>query len=407
MSNQYSTNDAQAMIDSQQLRLADGSTVGHRQRLLWLSSIAIPMLALTGMAMHFLFGNQLGGELWLALPIVITYVVLPIADLIIGEYAYNYDEQSMKKMEQDHFYRWLTYALIPIQLSIFIAMAFYAALFVDSWWGLILLGASAGLFNGLAINVGHELGHKTSKLERNLSKAALALPAYGHFCIEHNNGHHRHVATPEDIASSRMGESIYRFALREIPGAFKRGMDCESNRLAKKGKSFWSAENQILQSYVLSAILYGSLYILLGWKILPFLALNVACSWWQLTSANYIEHYGLLRDKTTNNKYESCKPHHSWNANSLFSNLLLFQLERHSDHHANPTRRYQVLRSFDKVPELPTGYFGMFLVAYVPWLWYRIMDKRVLAVPHINGDMSKVNIDPTRREQLVARYATA
>lgn len=372
-----------------------------RQRLLWLSSMLIPLLVLSGMAMDYRFHN----ELWLLLPLAIAYGVLPLVDLIVGKKHSNHDEQSMKQMENDAYYRWLTYLIIPIQFGVFIALAWYTVNYVSTWWGVLLMGISAGLFNGLAINTGHELGHKTTKVERNLSKVILALPAYGHFCIEHNNGHHRDVATPEDVASSRMGESIYRFAMREMPGAFKRGMACEKARLRKQDKSFWSFDNQILQSFALSFLIYGGLVLWLGWMVLPFLAFNMFFAWWQLTSANYIEHYGLLRAKNDKGRYESCKPHHSWNANSLFSNLLLFQLERHSDHHANPTRRYQVLRNFEGVPELPTGYFGMYLVAYVPWLWYKLMDRRVLAVPHIDGDMTKVNIDPWSKDKVLARYS--
>jgi alkane 1-monooxygenase len=138
--------------------------------------------------------------------------------------------------------------------------------------------------------------------------------------------------------------------------------------------------------------------------MIPFLAIHNVWAWYQLTSANYIEHYGLLREKQANGRYERTKPHHSWNANYIFSNIALFHLERHSDHHANPTRRFQSLRNFDDIPELPNGYFGMYLAAYIPWLWYRVMDERVLALPHIQGDLSKVNIDPARRDAIYARY---
>ena len=127
-------------------------------------------------------------------------------------------------------------------------------------------------------------------------------------------------------------------------------------------------------------------------------------AWFQLTSANYIEHYGLLREKKANGKYERCQPHHSWNANHIFSNLMLFQLERHSDHHANPARRYQSLRSFDNLPELPSGYFGMYALAYFPSLWFKVMDKRLMAIPHIAGDLNKVNVDPRKEAALRLKW---
>jgi alkane 1-monooxygenase len=124
--------------------------------------------------------------------------------------------------------------------------------------------------------------------------------------------------------------------------------------------------------------LYTALTLWLGWGALLVLLLHVPIVWWQLTSANYIEHYGLLRQKLSNGQYERCQPKHSWNSNHLISNLVLFHLQRHSDHHANPSRHYQSLRHFEEAPQLPTGYMGMFLLAYVPPLWYRVMDQRLL-----------------------------
>ena len=138
--------------------------------------------------------------------------------------------------------------------------------------------------------------------------------------------------------------------------------------------------------------------------MLPFLLLHHAMAYWQLTSANYIEHYGLLRRVDDDGKVERCEPRHSWNSNHIFSNLVLFHLERHSDHHASPLRRYQALRHFDDAPQLPNGYFGVYLLAYVPWLWFRVMDKRLLALPHIKGDLDKVNICPDARPAMFLKY---
>jgi alkane 1-monooxygenase len=273
-----------------------------------------------------------------------------------------------------------------------------------SFGSVVEIAITAGGYSGLGINTAHELGHKQTAMEQWLAKICLAVPAYGHFCVEHNRGHHVLVATPEDPASSRMGESIYRFALREIPGTFVRGWQLEKSRLAKQGKAIWSRHNTVLQSYLISAVLQGTLIYLFGWIMLPFLLIHNMWAWYQLTSANYIEHYGLLRAKRDNGRYERCQPHHSWNANYILSNLALFHLERHSDHHANPMRRYQGLRNFPDIPQLPNGYYGMYLLAYVPWLWFRVMDKKLLTLPHINGDLSKVNIDPKNKHKIIERY---
>jgi alkane 1-monooxygenase len=325
-------------------------------------------------------------------------------DWILGEDKNNPPEEVVIQLDRDRYYRLLTYAVVPLHFAALIGAAWWAGTQELSWWAFIGLAAVAGMASGLGINTGHELGHKKSQFERNLAKIVLAVPVYGHFWIEHNRGHHRDVSTPEDPASSRMGESIYKFALREVPGAFKRAWAIEKDRLERRGRSVWNSDNQILQSMALSVVVQLGLLLVFGWLMIPFLIIHNILAWWQLTSANYVEHYGLLRLKEPNGKFERCQPWHSWNSNHIYSNLVLFHLERHSDHHAHPLRRYQSLRHFDDLPTLPSGYFGSYLLAYVPWLWYRIMDKRLLALSHIQGDLAKVNIDPDKRQAIYEKY---
>ena len=291
---------------------------------------------------------------------------------------------------------------MPVLWASFIAICVFVASQPLSATGLLAMIINTGGGLGFAINLGHEMGHKKSTLERWLAKLALAPACYGHFYIEHNRGHHRDVATPVDPASSRMGESIYRFVLREMPGGFRRAWQLERERLARCGKSPWSLDNEVLQPALISLALYGALVAMLGWQILPFLLLSAFWGAFQLTSANYLEHYGLLRRKLENGRYEVCQPHHSWNSNHLFSNWALFHLQRHSDHHAHPTRRYQSLRNFPDLPRLPSGYFGMYLLAYVPPLWFRLMNPRLIEA--VQGDAARINFQPGLRERLMRRY---
>ena len=383
----------------------DDPVKGHieytdKKRYLWISSLFMPLLPVLGIILYFIYG----AEWMLAIPLLSSYCVIPFIDYALGSDTNNPPEEIVPQLEEDRYYRILTWLTVPMHFLVLFVIAWFVGTQEISVISVIVLAITAGSYSGLGINTAHEMGHKKPKFERFLARIVLAVPAYGHFCIEHNRGHHRDVATFEDPASARMGESIYKFVLREIPGAFKRGWIAEKDRLALLGKSEWSMHNDILQSYALSIVLQGTLIAWFGWVMIPFLALHNVWAWYQLTSANYIEHYGLLRLKDANGRYERCQPHHSWNANYIFSNIVLFHLERHSDHHANPTRRYQSLRDFPDIPELPNGYYGMYLLAYVPWLWYRVMDKRVLALPHIKGDLSKVNIDPAKREAIAARY---
>lgn len=374
-----------------------------RKRYFWLLSVLYPLQPFVGIGLHAATGQQA----WLLLPLVLSYVGAPLLDWLIGEDRNNPPEQVVLQLDADRYYRMLTYIVVPIHFVGLVGAAWWAGTQELSWWAFGALAAIAGIASGLGINTGHELGHKKSRLERTLAKIVLAVPAYGHFWIEHNRGHHRDVATPEDPASARMGENIYRFACREIPGAFRRAWRIEKDRLERRDKSVWHADNQILQSMAITAVLQTGLVVAFGWPMIAFLLIHNVFAWWQLTSANYVEHYGLLRARDANGRYERCEPHHSWNSNHVFSNLVLFHLERHSDHHAHPLRRYQSLRHFDGLPTLPNGYFGSYLLAYVPPLWYRVMDARLLALPHVGGDMSRLNIDPARREDLEARYGRA
>ena len=371
---------------------------GKRRR--WLSSVTNPLIPLIGIALHALTGH----ELWLIFPLFLAYVMGPLMDWWLGEDENNPPEEIVPQLEKDHYYRRLLIITVPFHFIVLVTCAWWAATQNLSIGGFLNLAAVAGLGSGLGINTGHELGHKKTRLERWLAKLVLAVPAYGHFTVDHNRGHHTQVATPEDSASSRMGESIYRFALREIPGCFRRGWRLERERLVKAGLPVWSWHNEILQSYFITLVLQLSLLTLFGWLMLPFLAIHNVLAWWQLTSANYVEHYGLLREKNENGRYERCQPHHSWNSNHIYSNLKLFHLERHSDHHANPTRRYQSLRHFDDLPRLPSGYYAMFLMAYVPPLWFKVMDPALMSLKTVNGNLDKINIDPARKAEIYARY---
>jgi len=371
-----------------------------RKRWLWAMSVLYPLEPLVGIWLHSLSGN----ELWLLLPLFFNFGLGPIIDWTLGEDRNNPPDAVVMQLDQDRYYRRLTFATVPLHFVTLVGAAWYASTQGLSVWGLIGLAIVTGMTSGLAINTGHELGHKNSRIEKLLAKLVLAVPAYGHFTIDHNLGHHRNVSTPGDPASARMGESIYKFAVREIPGAFKEAWAIERDRLQRRERSFSHPNNQILQSYYLTALLNIALIVWLGWVMVPFLLLHHASAYWQLTSANYIEHYGLLREQDENGRYERCEPRHSWNSNHVFSNLVLFHLERHSDHHANPLRRYQALRHFDDAPQLPNGYFGVYLLAYVPVLWFRVMDKRLLALAHVKGDLDKVNICPEARAAVFLKY---
>jgi alkane 1-monooxygenase len=378
------------------------SAFRDRKRLGWLLSVVGPGLAAIGTLAHSLGATSLW---WFALPLVLFYLVVPIADLLIGEDLTNPPESEVPALEADGYYRGILYAAVPVLwATVLFNLVFLATnpLPWPAWLGTVLV---TGSVLGFGLNLSHELGHKQDWLARKLSLFNSALGGYGHFSIEHNRGHHRHVSTPEDPASSRLGESIYRFVLREMPGAFRRAWALETDRLQRRGMRAWHPDNEILQAGALTLVLYGSLIALYGWPMVAPLPLVAFWGAFQLTSANYIEHYGLQRRRLADGRYERCAPHHSWNSNHLVSNLIVFQLQRHSDHHAHPGRSYQSLRDFPDLPRLPSGYFGMFLLAYLPPLWFRVMDPRVAQAVH--GDAARINFQPGLREPLMRKLGLA
>ncbi len=369
-----------------------------RKRYAWLLSMLVPCAVGIGPTLMLLTGQA--WTLWL--PAVFFYGLAPLLDRLLGEDLSNPPESAVPALDADPYYRWITYLLVPVLWLSFIFSAWFVAMQALPWHGVAAMVLICGTVGGFCINLGHELGHKNTALERWLAKIILAPSGYGHFFIEHNRGHHRDVATPADPASSRMGESIYRFVLREMPGAFRRACQLETARLRQRGLAVWSLNNEIIQPALITLLLWSGLMIWLGAEILPFLL--VASFWanFQLTAANYVEHYGLLRREISPGRYEPCQPHHSWNSNHIFSNWALFHLQRHSDHHTHPLRRYQSLRHFDNLPSLPNGYFGMFSIAYFPPLWRRVMDPRLLQT--VGRDASRINFDPRQRQALISRH---
>ncbi len=336
-------------------------------------------------------------------PFVFLYVAVPLIDALLGEDRSNPPEWAVPQLEADPFYRYLTYALVPVLWGSFVFAAWFVVSHELAWHAQLAMVLNAGIIGGFAINLGHELGHKHNRLEKTLALLALAPSGYGHFSAEHNRGHHTEVATPEDTASARMGESIWRFVWREMPGGARRAWHFETLRLKDKGLSTWSLHNQILQGLMITSVLWWALVLWLGLQVLPFLLAVAAWTNFQLTSANYVEHYGLLRVKQADGQYERCQACHSWNSNHILSNWILFHLQRHADHHAHASRRYQALRHFEDAPQLPSGYSGMFLLAYVPSLWFAVMNPRLLDA--VGRDPNRINFDPAQRQALCQRYA--
>ncbi|MEU7901522.1 alkane 1-monooxygenase [Actinoplanes sp. NPDC049118] len=360
------------------------------KRPLWPFALVVPALPFAALLLATATGSPWA---WWLTPVVV-FGVIPVLDVLIGDDRANPPEDAVPALQASPYYRWITYLYLPAQ---FAALVVACAVWTRGPGpiGAVGLVLTAALVNGVAINTAHELGHKRESVERWLSKIALAPTGYGHFFVEHNRGHHVRVATPEDPASSRLGESYYRFWPRTVLGSLRSAWRLEGSRHRLRGRSPWSIRNEILHAWAMTVALFAVLTLAFGLRVLPFLLVQAVVGFSVLEAVNYLEHYGLRRQRNAAGRYEKVDPRHSWNSDRLTTNVFLFQLQRHSDHHANPLRRYQTLRSFDVSPQLPAGYATMLLLALIPPVWRRVMDHRVLG--HYGGDVTAANAVPGYR----------
>ncbi len=385
-----------------------------KKRYLWLTGLVAPtalFVVLPGVWAMNQQGWHTASQALLWIGPLLLFVLLPLLDLKFGADGQNPPDEVMERLENDKYYRYCTYAFIPFQYA---SVIFGAYLFTADnvswlgydgslgWVGKLGVALSVGVLGGVGINTAHEMGHKKDALERWLSKVTLAQTGYGHFFIEHNRGHHVRVATPEDPASARMGETLWAFLPRSVWGSLRSSWKLEAQRMRRIGKSPFNIRNDVLNAWLMSVVLWGVLLAVFGWALIPFIVIQAVFGFSLLEAVNYLEHYGLLRQKNSNGRYERCTPQHSWNSDHIVTNVFLYHLQRHSDHHANPTRRYQTLRSFDGAPNLPSGYASMILLTLVPPLWRKVMDPKVLA--HYDGDITRAHLHPSKREKLLARY---
>ncbi|WP_420458200.1 alkane 1-monooxygenase [Neolewinella sp.] len=310
-----------------------------------------------------LLGVHLGGA-WSPGSIYVAFVLLPVLELILPASTDNHAAEEEESRTQSRFFDWLLYLNLPVLYGIVGYFLYVATTRELSGWETAGMVCNVGLLIGsIGINVAHELGHRSTRGEQLLAQALLLPGLYMHFFIEHNRGHHRHVATPEDPATSRRDQTVYAFWLRSVTLSY---LDA------------WKLDPKLMVKFQAIEVAYLALVtFVFGWPGL-WLAIGAATfGFLMLETVNYIEHYGLQRRQTEQGRYEPVLPIHSWNSDHELGRILLYELTRHSDHHFKSTRKYQVLRRFEESPQLPTGYPACMLLSLVPPLWFRVMNPRV------------------------------
>jgi len=316
---------------------------------------------------------------WFTLvPIVVVFGLLPLLDWMSGVAAIA---REAPDLAFNTWFRLVTWLWVPVQLALIAWLVRTVPL--EHLGPLELIGAtvSVGATTGaIGMTFAHELIHRRHGYERAFGSILLASVTYPHFAIEHVKGHHRHVGTPNDPATARLGESVYRFVPRSVRGGLSSAWQIEQRRLWEREVGTWSVQNIMLRYAAAELAIYVAIAIAFGPVAVAVFAGQSLFAIAVLEAINYVEHYGLLRKKSSAYEYERVKPEHSWDSPNRISNWMLINLPRNSDHHMSAAKRYQSLELLPHAPRLPGGYGAMFLLALVPPLWFRVMDPRVAAV---------------------------
>lgn len=333
----------------------------------------IPFIFFAGAIRSF---HSQGWEVWI--PMIIAWMLIPLLELLLKPNPANMSAAEEEMAKKNNIYDWLLYLVVLMQFTSLYFFLHGLKNDILPWYDIAGRIAVMGLLCGtFGINVGHELGHRVNKFEQALAKALLLTSLYMHFFTEHNKGHHKRVATPDDPSSARYGEPVYTFYFRTIIFSYLSAWHIAADEAKKKGKPVLSLQNEMIQFHFIQLAFLGVIYFFFGgWVTLYFIAAALM-GILLLETVNYIEHYGLQRRALGDGRYERAMPEHSWNSDHVLGRIFLFELSRHSDHHYMASRKYQVLRHHDDAPQMPTGYPGMMLLSLFPPAWFYIMNTRI------------------------------
>ena len=315
--------------------------------------------------------------IWTYLPMFFAFVIIPVLELFFKPNSKNLSEEEKHIAKNDPYFNWVLYAIVPLQIG-FVILFLIVIQEELSTFDLIGRISSLGVLCGiLGINVGHELGHRTNRFERFLGEILLLTSLETHFLPYHNSGHHYNVATPNDPATARKDEWLFFFWFRSQIGSYIQAWKIEANRLKKNSRNFFSISNKMIIYTFVQIIVLAIIYKIFSLDTMLAFMLASLIGILMLETVNYIEHYGLCRYIKENGNYERVQPHHSWNSDHIVGRTILFELSRHSDHHYKASKHYQLLDSTTNSPQMITGYPGMMLLALIPPLWFKIMNKQL------------------------------
>jgi alkane 1-monooxygenase len=335
----------------------------------YLAAYTIPMA--TALALYF------KGPFSFA-ALIYAFGIIPLLEIVLKEDARNDPKEIVVLKKVRKIYDYLLYVNLPIVYALvgWTALEFYhGALSAFETCGLVLsLGISLGT-NG--INVAHELGHRKNSVEKTLAKALLLPSFYMHFFIEHNWGHHTYAATKEDPATAQYQQSVYGFWISSVSRQYANAWKIQGKRNRENGWGFWSIYNDMMWYTILQLVYLVTIWFVFNINTALLMLTAGVVGFILLETVNYIEHYGLLRSKNDQGRYEAVRAIHSWNSNHIIGRIVLYELTRHSDHHYMASKKYQSLVCREEAPQMPFGYPTSMVISLFPPLWFKLMNPRV------------------------------
>ncbi len=314
---------------------------------------------------------------WAFSGVILVYLLVPIIDYLSPGIGDNMNDAEETAALKDKTYDYILYLMVPmLYLTLvwfFFSLSQPGITWVEITGRVLTMGIVAV---SVGYNIGHELGHRRATHEQIMAKALLLVSLQMHFLIEHNRGHHKKVATEEDPASARRGETLYAFWVRSWIYSYISAWNLEAERLQRKGLSFYSYHNEMIRFEAIQILFVLAIYLLFGGFATAMFLIVAVLSKLQFETINYIEHYGLSRKKSEKG-FKRVLPVHSWNSNQDAGRVLLFELTRHSDHHFKASRKYQILKNYEDVPQMPAGYPAMVMLSLFPPLWFHVVHKQI------------------------------
>lgn len=335
----------------------------------YLLAYSIPLVGVLGI--YF-------GGVWCYAGLFYAFVLLPILELLLPVNEKNYTEIEIGKKLKNILFDIMLCLNIPVVYGSLL-FALYKVTYTNlSVFEIIGIVISLGIILGSnGINVAHELGHRETLIERVLGKTLLIPSHYTHFYIEHNHGHHTHVSTPEDPSTAKYNQNLYAFWLQTVSGTYLKAWQIQKKLNQQEGRSWFSIKNDMFWFTLIQIGYLALIYYSFGSTGLIVALLAGIVGLLLLETINYIEHYGLKRNRLASGRFERVTKKHSWNSNHVLGRIVLYELTRHSDHHFKSQKKYQILECHDTSPQMPYGYPASMVLSFFPPLWFAVMNKRI------------------------------